>query len=121
MRCRSALCFACFFLLYGTGRNGKGTVIETLQELLRDYRRTTQFETFLKRRFPGSINNEFADLAGARIVVASESEGGRSFSAGTIKNLTGGDEVTTRFLYQNLFTYKPTFKNLAHHQLQARR
>jgi putative DNA primase/helicase len=100
----------CFFLLYGEGRNGKGTVVETLQHLLKEYRRTTQFETFLKKRFTGGINNEFADLAGARVVVASESEDGRSFSAGVIKNLTGGDEVTTRFLYQNLFTYKPAFK-----------
>jgi putative DNA primase/helicase len=100
----------CFFLLYGTGRNGKGTFIETLQALLKEYRETAQFETFLARRSSGNATPELAQLAGSRVVVASESADGRAFATAQLKNLTGGDEVKARFLYANPFTYKPQFK-----------
>lgn len=100
----------CFFMLYGTGRNGKGTFIETLQALLKEYRETTPFETFLARRSSTNATPELAKLAGSRVVVASESAEGRAFATAQLKNLTGGDEVAARFLFQNPFTYKPQFK-----------
>ena len=99
----------CFFLLYGTGRNGKGTFIEALQALLKEYRETTSFDTFLAKRFSGNARRSLR-ISGSRVVVASESADGRAFATAQLKNLTGGDEVTARFLYANPFTYKPQFK-----------
>jgi putative DNA primase/helicase len=40
----------CFFLLYGTGRNGKGTFVETVQAMLGPYGKTAEMSTFLARQ-----------------------------------------------------------------------
>lgn len=102
----------CFFQLYGTGRNGKGTVLETLSALLKEYRRVASFKTFLKTNQNDAEGPSpvMASLAGGRIVVASEAAAGARYNDELMKALTGGDEITARFLRENPFTYKPTFK-----------
>jgi putative DNA primase/helicase len=100
----------CFFMMYGHGRNGKGTTLETVQALLPEYRKTTPFDTFLKQDKRGSATPELAELAGARIVIASEAPEDGRFALDRLKGVTGGDEVTARFLHCNPFTYKPQFK-----------
>lgn len=99
----------CLFLLYGTGRNGKTTFMETLAALLGDYAQTTPTETLLVRR-EGGIPNDLARLAGARLVSASESEDGKRLSEALIKQLTGGDTISARFLRAEFFDFRPTFK-----------
>lgn len=49
-------------------------------------------------------------LAGARLVTASETEEGRSWAEARIKQLTGGDPITARFMRKDNFTYIPQFK-----------
>jgi putative DNA primase/helicase len=49
-------------------------------------------------------------LRGARLVTASETEEGRPWAEARIKQLTGGDAVTARFMRQDNFTFKPSFK-----------
>lgn len=99
----------CLFLLYGTGRNGKTTFMETLAALLGDYAQTTPTETLLVRR-EGGIPNDLARLVGARLVSASESEDGKRLSEALIKQLTGGDTISARFLRAEFFDFRPTFK-----------
>jgi len=98
-----------FFLLYGTGANGKSTFLETLRALLGDYAQHSEFSTFLSRKSDGP-RNDIARLNGARLVTAQEIENGRRFSETTLKQLTGEDTVTARFLYTENFEFKPTFK-----------
>jgi hypothetical protein len=53
---------------------------------------------------------DLAMLHGARLVTASETEEGHAWADGRIKQLTGGDPITARFMRENNFTFKPTFK-----------
>lgn len=99
----------CLFLLFGTGRNGKSTFVETLSAILSDYALTTSTDTLLVQR-AGGIPNDLARLVGARLVSASESEAGRNLAEALVKQLTGGDTISARFLHAEFFDFRPTFK-----------
>ena len=49
-------------------------------------------------------------LRGARMVTASETEEGRSWAESRIKQMTGGDPITARFMQKDFFTFQPAFK-----------
>jgi len=53
---------------------------------------------------------DLAMLRGARLVTASETEEGRSWAESRIKQMTGGDPISARFMRQDFFTYLPQFK-----------
>lgn len=97
------------FFFYGTGRNGKGTFLNTLRAILADYAATSSTDVFTASR--GDRHpTELAALRGARLVVAQEIEEGRSWAEARIKALTGGDPVSARFMRQDFFEYMPNFK-----------
>ena len=98
----------CLFILWGTGANGKSTFLNVLQELFGDYACTTGTETFMKKTSEQS--NDLARLKGIRLVTTTEVEQGKSLSESLIKQITGCDEITARFLYGEYFSFKPTFK-----------
>jgi putative DNA primase/helicase len=99
----------CFFMLYGTGQNGKSTFINAMSAVLGEYGSTTRTETLLAKKGE-SIPNDIARLAGLRFVSAVESEGGRRLAESLVKQLTGGDKVSARFLHREFFDFYPTFK-----------
>ena len=97
------------FFLHGLGANGKSVFIETIQGIMGDYATTTPVETFMAAR--GERHpTELAALRGARLVVAPETEAGRHWNESRIKQITGGDTIAARFVKQDFFTFKPTFK-----------
>jgi P4 family phage/plasmid primase-like protien len=98
------------FILYGTGANGKSTFIETVRSLLGDYAQQSEFETFLVRKNGGGPRNDIARLKGTRFVSAVEAEQGCRLSETIIKQVTGGDKITARFLYHEFFEFTPQFK-----------
>jgi putative DNA primase/helicase len=98
-----------FFILHGTGANGKSTLLEALGAMLGDYGAKTPTETLLIKRSAG-ISNDVARLRGARLVTAVEAEDGQRLAESLVKQLTGGDTITARFLYQEAFEFAPTFK-----------
>lgn len=98
------------FFLFGNGRNGKSTFINIIQDLLGDYGRQTNSETFLKKRNDSGINNDVARLDGARFVSAVESEEGQQLSEALVKQITGGEKMSARFLRQEYFEFTPEFK-----------
>ncbi len=98
----------CLFILWGTGANGKSTFLNVLQELFGDYACSTGTETFMKKTSEQS--NDLARLRGMRLVTTSEAEQGKALSESLIKQITGEDELTARFLYGEYFSFKPTFK-----------
>lgn len=99
-----ALCF-----VYGPGGNGKSVFINTLTGILGDYAATAAMDTFTAKRFE-SHSTDIAALAGARLVVASETEEGKAWAEARLKQLTGGDDITARFMRQDNFTFRPQFK-----------
>lgn len=98
----------CMFILWGIGANGKSTFLNVLQELFGDYACSTGTETFMKKTSEQS--NDLARLRGMRLVTTSEAEQGKAISESLIKQITGEDEITARFLYGEYFSFKPTFK-----------
>jgi putative DNA primase/helicase len=97
--------------IYGDGGTGKTTLVKTLHRILGDYAVQAAMETFTSRitdRHP----EELASLAGARLVVASETEEGRRWSEARVKQLTGGDPIRARFMRMNSFEFHPGFKLL---------
>lgn len=91
---------------YGTGRNGKSTFLELLQWLWGDYARRAAATTFLSsvgERHPTDI----AGVAGARLVVGSELPKGKSWDEAVLKDLTGGDKMTARFMRGDFFDFVP--------------
>jgi putative DNA primase/helicase len=100
----------CLFILYGTGANGKSTFLGTISQLLGEYASSTPTETLLVKTGGGGIPNDVARLKGARFVSAIEAEDGRRLAEALIKQMTGGDIMTARFLYGEFFEFVPEFK-----------
>jgi putative DNA primase/helicase len=96
-------------LLYGIGANGKTTFLEVLRYVSGDYSQAADFGSFLISKGQ-TIRNDLAKLQGARFVTATESETGKRMAESVVKQLTGGDTVTARFLYGEHFEFKAQFK-----------
>jgi putative DNA primase/helicase len=99
----------CLFINHGSGANGKSTFQEALHEALGDYATRTPTEMLLTKR-AGGVPNDVARLKGARFVSASETEEGRRFAESLIKDLTGQDTISARFMRAEWFDFKPTHK-----------
>ena len=103
----------CLFFLYGSGANGKSTLLNVLAELLgTDYSKQTPSETLMVKFNGRNATNDLARLQGCRAVVANEVEGGAHLAESMIKQLTGGDPISARYLYSEFFEFKPVFKLL---------
>jgi putative DNA primase/helicase len=97
------------FLLHGNGANGKSTFIETVRAVLGDYAQNAAPDTFLARR-AGGIPNDVARLQGARFVSALETGDGRKLDEAFVKQVTGGDRMTARFMRAEFFEFQPVCK-----------
>ena len=102
----------CLWVLYGIGGNGKSTLINTLRRILGPYQIKTAFSTFELSRISGGekASPDIAAIEGVRLVVASEANEGIRLDAAKIKELTGGDAVTSRHLREEYFTFIPKCK-----------
>ena len=100
----------CLFFAYGTGANGKSVFLETLMTLLGEYATNTRAETIMLKQYGSGIPNDVARLVGMRFVAISETEQGQRMAESQIKDMTGGDRVTARFLRKEFFDFKPEFK-----------
>ncbi|WP_426034961.1 phage/plasmid primase, P4 family [Brevundimonas sp. DC300-4] len=99
------------FFAHGPGKNGKSTFVETLQGLMGDYATPAPMSSFTAKKFE-SHPTELADLNGARLVTASETEEGQQWAEARIKQVTGGDAIKARFMRQDFFSFSPVFKLL---------
>ena len=98
------------FILYGNGRNGKSVFLDIITEMLGNYTTNIQPQTLMVKPLSGSANSDIARLQGARLVTTTEPNDGMRFDEGLVKQVTGGDTVTARFLYGDEFDYEPEFK-----------
>jgi putative DNA primase/helicase len=99
----------CFFLLYGTGANGKSTLINTILLLLALYGMKATTELLMQSkndRHP----TERADLFGKRFVAAIETEEGHRLHEAFLKEVTGGDRIRARRMREDFWEFEPTHK-----------
>lgn len=97
------------FLLYGTGRNGKSTFLNVLHALAGEYAQHAEFSTFIERQSE-TVRNDLARLHKSRLVTAVEPKASGYLDESVIKQVTGQDVVTARFLFHEHFEYIPRFK-----------
>jgi len=96
-----------FFILYGSGANGKGVLVNTLMDVLGiDYAKQMNPACLVEDR---NTNKEasLASLRGVRFVSASETNDSNSIDEALLKQLTGGDRIVGRPLYQNAVEFTP--------------
>jgi putative DNA primase/helicase len=108
---------ALFFLYGENGKNGKSTLVETIMKLVGicgessyGYSRKVTADTFMKSRNHDDNQRKAATLAGPRFVCTSEVAEEHRLNEQLIKDITGGDTIEARRLYQEAFTFKPQFK-----------
>ncbi len=108
--------------LWGSGTNGKSVFVNALKEALGDdYVATAPMDLFSESRFD-KHPTDVASLRGKRLVTASETEDGRRWDEQKLKQMTGGEAITARFMRQDSFSFTPQFKLifLGNHQPKVR-
>jgi putative DNA primase/helicase len=96
---------------YGPGGGGKGTFSHAIEGILGDYHTVTAIATLTESKHDRHPT-ELAALQGARLVTCSETERGKQWAESRIKEMTGRDTITARFMGGDFFSYRPTFKIL---------
>ena len=103
----------CMFILHGkTTRNGKSTLLSTIQHLLGDYATVSPVSIICKgdrAKNAEAASPMLASLKGKRFVTMAESNQYGKLDEETIKQLTGGEEIKARNLHEAPMTYLPQF------------
>ena len=100
----------CFFIAHGAGANGKSVFLNLIRDLVGSYGINIPMDTLMAQKFKSGNSNDLAMMHGARLGTAMEGELGQKLSEAKVKQLTGGDEITARFLYKEFFQFKPILK-----------
>ena len=95
--------------LFGLGANGKSVFCEVLMRLLGDYALAASPDLIMLKKY-GGIPNDIARLRGVRAAMMNETSQGARFDEAKLKDLTGGDTLTARFLHQEFFDFEPTHR-----------
>lgn len=103
----------CMFILHGkTTRNGKSTLLNTIETMLGDYAKVVPVGMICKgdrSKDAEAASPTLAGLKGKRFVTMSESNEYGKLDEEKIKQLTGGEEISARALYQSAITFLPQF------------
>jgi putative DNA primase/helicase len=97
------------FVHHGSGANGKSVFHDVLARVLGGYSQSTPRDTFAGHagdRHPTDV----ARMVGKRHVTTIEPRTGRGLDEDLIKQLTGGDVMTARFMRQDFFEFRPVGK-----------
>ncbi len=98
------------FFMYGTGANGKTTVLNAIRDTVGpDYSHECAPELLLAKKNEAHPT-EVADLWGRRIVTTIEVEQGRKLAEVMVKKLTGRDPLTARRMREDFWSFNPTHK-----------
>lgn len=99
------------FFLYGLGANGKSVLMELLQWLCGSYAIKLPASALMQSR--GERHpTELAQLRGKRLAVSSELDESSYFNESLIKELTGDETLTARFMRQDFFEFAMSQKHV---------
>lgn len=94
---------------FGGGANGKSTFLVTIGAMLGDYAGPAPRGLLFRAR--GERHpTEYAALHGKRFVTLAEIEAGASFDEALVKDLTGGDVISTRRMREDFWSFVPSHK-----------
>jgi P4 family phage/plasmid primase-like protien len=99
----------CLFILWGSGANGKSTLVNTLLALLGTYVMKATAELLMVSR-SDRHPTERADLFGKRLVAAIETTEGARLNEAFVKEATGGDPIRARRMREDFWQFDPTHK-----------
>jgi P4 family phage/plasmid primase-like protien len=100
-----------FNIYNGCGSNGKSKLVELMSHCFGEYKGTVPITLITEKRNKiGGTASEIAQLIGVRYAVMNEPSKGDRINEGPLKELTGGDPIQARALYQEMVTFVPQFK-----------
>jgi putative DNA primase/helicase len=94
---------------HGGGANGKSTLLGCLLGILGDYGKQAAPDLLIAKRWDHHPT-ELADLFGTRLAASVEVGEGRKLAETLVKQLTGGDRMSARFMRGDFFQWDPTHK-----------
>jgi len=105
----------------GTGRNGKNTLGELVQDAMGDYARKVPTSVLMAKKHEGHPT-EIANLQGIRLALSSEINDGEHWHEARLNEVTGDGTLSGRFMGRDLFEFKRTHKHLIYgnHRPQLR-
>jgi putative DNA primase/helicase len=100
------------FFLHGHGQNGKSTFCEVFAALLGAHFQKAPASLLMTKDGArlGGASPHIARLFRARMVVAAEISQDHRLNEAQVKDLTGGDTIAARHLFQGYFEFRPTHK-----------
>ena len=98
----------CFFVFFGPTRSGKGTLISTIESLMENYSIVMRAETIAVQKNPNgsAANGDLARLRGARAILVNENNQSMPIDSALLKQMTGGDTIVGRKLYQEEIQFR---------------
>lgn len=102
-----------WFFFYGSGANGKSTLLQVIQAMMGNYCMSAQPTTFLRQN-ADTVRTDIARLRGARMIVIAETDASHKMDLSLLKQFSAGDHLTARHLYGREFSYSPVGKLFFH-------
>ncbi len=91
-----------FYIMTGTGGNGKSMIVDLLSKTFGEYQETLPVTAITRKRADaGSATPEMIVIKDKRFVSMMEPEEGEKINTSLMKQLTGGDVVKARGLFQD--------------------
>lgn len=100
----------CLVIAKGSGRNGKGVFVETVQKALGDYAMASNPSVLMRKAEALSAGDldELFSYRGARSVFMSELESTEHLNESLLKRFTGGDTLRSKPMFGHMVEWTPT-------------
>lgn len=100
-----------FFFCYGTGFNGKSTLLNACRQVLGNYALQISPTAFMvDKNKKGGPDEAIASLKNKRLVCSTELEDGQKLSVSLVKRMTGGEPLWCERKFEHGFEFTPTYK-----------
>ena len=96
---------------FGTGRNGKNLLADLLFSILGEYAHKLPSSALMSKKHE-SHPSELTGLRGVRMALSSEIEEGSFWNEARLKELTGDEFITARYMGRDAFTFTKSHKHL---------
>ena len=100
-----------FFFCYGSGFNGKSTLLNACRQLLGNYSLQVSPTAFMvDKNKRGGPDEAISSLRNKRLVCSTELEDGQRLSVSLVKRMTGGEPLWCERKFEHGFEFTPTHK-----------